>query len=203
MVTVLWNVIRKVFAAAFALSVVAVIGIFTIHEILKIRFPCLSLCALCQCYFFRCIDRWTIKRKRLVFIAVIHIPSSAIRGVRRHSLVKWLAFMLTMGDESHCNAKPFSFDADCKGFAVVPLMSVREITQGLKRHLQLVILFRKGFLPYCQRSVVHPAVYCVKCLGTDGGLNIVRVSNIGYTQSAARKSREGWRFAKQIRPDLD
>ena len=31
----------------------------------------------------------------------------------------------------------------------------------------------------------------------------VRVSNIGYTQSAARKSREGWRFAKQIRPDLD
>ena len=24
-----------------------------------------------------------------------------------------------------------------------------------------------------------------------------------YTQSAARKSREGWRFAKQIRPDLD
>lgn len=32
---------------------------------------------------------------------------------------------------------------------------------------------------------------------------LVRVSNIGYTQSAARKSREGWRFAKQIRPDLD
>lgn len=37
-----------------------------------------------------------------------------------------------------------------------------------------------------------------------GGPNLlVRVSNIGYTQSAARKSREGWRFAKQIRPDLD
>lgn len=37
-----------------------------------------------------------------------------------------------------------------------------------------------------------------------GGTNLlVRVSNIGYTQSAARKSREGWRFAKQIRPDLD
>ena len=29
------------------------------------------------------------------------------------------------------------------------------------------------------------------------------MSNIGYTQSPEEKSREGWRFAKQIRPDLD
>ena len=36
-------------------------------------------------------------------------------------------------------------------------------------------------------------------------LNIrdVGVSNIGYTSTPERKSREGWRFAKQIRPDLD
>ena len=31
----------------------------------------------------------------------------------------------------------------------------------------------------------------------------VGVSNIGYTSTPERKSREGWRFAKQIRPDLD
>ena len=31
----------------------------------------------------------------------------------------------------------------------------------------------------------------------------VEVSNIGYTQAAREQSREGWRFAKQIRPDLD
>ena len=34
-------------------------------------------------------------------------------------------------------------------------------------------------------------------------LNTVGVSNIGYTSAAEKKSREGWRFAKQIRPDLD
>lgn len=31
----------------------------------------------------------------------------------------------------------------------------------------------------------------------------VGASNIGYTSTPERKSREGWRFAKQIRPDLD
>ncbi len=31
----------------------------------------------------------------------------------------------------------------------------------------------------------------------------VEVSNIGYTQAAREQSREGWRFAEQIRPDLD
>ena len=33
--------------------------------------------------------------------------------------------------------------------------------------------------------------------------DFVEVSNIGYTQAAREQSREGWRFAKQIRPDLD
>ena len=31
----------------------------------------------------------------------------------------------------------------------------------------------------------------------------VGASNIGYTSAPERKSREGWRFARQIRPDLD
>lgn len=34
-------------------------------------------------------------------------------------------------------------------------------------------------------------------------LMCVEVSNIGYTWKAGEQSREGWRFAKQIRPDLD
>ena len=42
-----------------------------------------------------------------------------------------------------------------------------------------------------------------KAIGVIMGANIVGASNIGYTSTPERKSREGWRFAKQIRPDLD
>ena len=43
----------------------------------------------------------------------------------------------------------------------------------------------------------------VKVIVNDTGVYAVGVSNIGYTSTPERKSREGWRFAKQIRPDLD
>ena len=51
--------------------------------------------------------------------------------------------------------------------------------------------------------MIHYPEKDVKGIPVRESLRPVRVSNIGYTQSAARKSREGWRFAKQIRPDLD
>ena len=42
-----------------------------------------------------------------------------------------------------------------------------------------------------------------KLTGAEFEVYRVGVSNIGYTSTPERKSREGWRFAKQIRPDLD
>ena len=45
-------------------------------------------------------------------------------------------------------------------------------------------------------------MYCTSTAPDGCARSPVRVSNIGYTQSAARKSREGWRFAKQIHRPL-
>ena len=54
--------------------------------------------------------------------------------------------------------------------------------------------------------LISYAVFCLK-KSKDSRIvsfnKVVGVSNIGYTSTPERKSREGWRFAKQIRPDLD
>ena len=52
---------------------------------------------------------------------------------------------------------------------------------------------------HCEREIVAACKNQIDMLR----LCVVEVSNIGYTQAAREQSREGWRFAKQIRPDLD
>ena len=131
MVTMLWDDFRKVFAAAFTFSFVPVVSIFTIHKVLKIRFPALTLCIGRQSKVLWTVNGGTVARQRLMLVSVIHISSSPILRVWSHFLVKWLAFIFAVSNESHSNTEPFSVNFYSESFTVVTLMPMRQIAELL------------------------------------------------------------------------
>ena len=55
-VTVFWNCYGKWFSAAFALSLIPVIGVFPVHEVFKVCFPTLSVCIAGKGNILRGVD---------------------------------------------------------------------------------------------------------------------------------------------------
>ena len=160
-VTVFWNCYRKWFPAAFALSLIPVIGVFPVHEVFKVCFPALSVCIAGKGNILRGVDGWPVTGQRFVFVPVVHIPPAAFRRVRSHLLVKRLALMSAVRDKRIGDSKPFSLDGNCKGFALISFVPVRKIAECFQRNLHLVILFREQLFPNGQCRIVYPAVDCM------------------------------------------
>ena len=124
--TTLRNIFRKGSAATLAFALIPIVGVLTVHKILKIV---LSFCIHRQCDIFRDIDGWTVTRQRLVLGTIVYIPLPSVCCVRGHFLVKWPAFVIAVCYECHCDSKPFALDFNCKGCAVIPLMPVGEVAK--------------------------------------------------------------------------
>ena len=160
-VTVFWNCYGKWFPAAFALSLIPVIGVFPVHEVFKVCFPALSVCIAGKGDILRGVDGWPITGQQFVFVPVVHIPPAAFRRVRGHLLVKRLALMSAVRDKRIGDSKPFSLDGNCKGFSLKTMVTVRKIAERIQRNLHLVILFREQLFPNGQCRIVYPAVDCM------------------------------------------
>lgn len=94
-------------STAFTFSFVPAVSILPVHIILKIH-P--SLCVCWHCNIVRGVNGWTVTWQWLVLSTIAHIPSAPFHCIRRHFLVKWLGFIVTMRDERISYTKPFSFD---------------------------------------------------------------------------------------------
>ena len=170
MVTMFGNIFRKDFATAFAFTFVPVIGVLAVHKILKVVF---SVGVYGQSNILRSIDGRTVTRQGFMFGAIIYIPSASVCRVRGHFLVERSAFVVAVGYESHCNAEPLPLNFNCKCCAVISFMPVREIAERFQRNLHLVVLFVEGLFPDSQCRMIHPAVDCVKGMGTNRWLDIL------------------------------
>ena len=77
-VTVFWNCYGKWFPAAFALSLIPVIGVFPVHEVFKVCFPALSVCIAGKGDILRGVDGWPVTGQQFVFVPVVHIRQTGI-----------------------------------------------------------------------------------------------------------------------------